>query len=125
VGSRLHGCRAPSRPQERSTDSVPTSVAVGPDGALYVGELTGGPFAPGLATIWRVVPGRAPQAFCSGFSYVIDLDFDRSGSLYVLEHAGGANGPFAGTPGRLLRVSRDCSRTPATGAVLRIDPSNP
>ena len=28
----------PSRPQGRSTDSVPTAVAVGPDGAYYVGE---------------------------------------------------------------------------------------
>lgn len=34
----------PSRPT-RSTDSVPTSVAVGPDGAYYVGEATGAPFA--------------------------------------------------------------------------------
>jgi hypothetical protein len=152
-GRVFTGAVLPSRPQGRSTDSVPTAVAFGPDGAFYVGELTGAPFAPGLATIWRVVPGRAPQAFCSGFSYIIDLEIDRSGSLYVLEHASGANGPFAGTPGRLLRVGRDCSRTPvrtglpapgsvaigpdgqayvsinstsaATGAVLRIDPSNP
>jgi hypothetical protein len=106
----------PSRAQGRSTDSVPTSVARGPDGALYVGELTGAPFAPAQATVWRIVPGQPPQVFCSGFSYIIDVDFDRHGTLYVLEHASGPNGPFAGTPGQLLRVGPDCSRTPvATG----------
>jgi hypothetical protein len=102
----------PSRPQGRPTDAVPTSLAVGPDGAYYVGELTGGPFAPGVSTIWRVRPGQAPVVHCSGFSFVIDLDFDRRGTLYVLEHASGPLGPFTGTPGQLLRVGSDCSRTP-------------
>ena len=102
----------PSRPQGRSTDSVPTSVVKGPDGAYYVGELTGGPFDAGVANVWRVVPGHAPEVYCSGFSFIIDLTFDRSGKLYVLEHASGNGGPFTGTPGRLLRVGRDCSKTP-------------
>ena len=106
------GAVFPSRPQGRGTDAVPTSVAIGPDGAYYVGELTGVPFAPGEARVWRVVPGQAPQVYCSGFSFIIDLDFDRHGNLYVLEHASGLRGPFAGTPGQLLRVERDCRRTP-------------
>jgi hypothetical protein len=91
-----------SRAQGRFTDAVPTSVAVGPDGAYYVGELTGLPFAPGAAQIWRVVPGRAAQVLCAGFSFVADLDFDANGNLYVLEHASGPSGPFAGTPDQLL-----------------------
>jgi glucose/arabinose dehydrogenase len=102
-----------SRPQGRATDSVPTSVAVGPDGAYYVGELTGAnPFLPGQARIWRIAPGRGPELYCSGFSFIIDLDFDQRGNLYVLEHASGPNGPFAGTPGQLVRVERGCSATP-------------
>ena len=81
-----------------------------------MGELTGVPFTPGLANVWRVVPGHAPEVYCSGFSFIIDLTFDRNGNLYVLENASGANGPFLSTPGQLLRVGRDCSRTPvATG----------
>ena len=100
----------------RPTDSVPNAVAQGRDGAYYVGELTGVPFTPGNANVWRVVPGQAPQVYCSGFSYIIDLTFDRRGNLYVLETASGVNGPFTGAPGQLLRVGRDCSRTPvATG----------
>jgi len=38
--------------------SVPRSVVVGPDGALYVGELTGWPYDVGRARVWRVVPGK-------------------------------------------------------------------
>ena len=49
---------APATMRSISVQSVPTSVTVGPDGALYVGELTGVPFAPGKARIWRVVPGE-------------------------------------------------------------------
>lgn len=143
------GAVIPSRAQGRNTDAVPTSVAIGPDGAYYVGELTGSPFAPDEARIWRIMPSQAPQVYCSGFSFIIDLDFDRRGNLYVLEHASGPLGPFVGTPGQLLRVGRDCSKTPvstglaaptsvaigpdgdpfvsingtapATGAVIRID----
>jgi hypothetical protein len=100
----------------RVTDSVPNSVARGPDGAYYVGELTGVPFTAGAANVWRVVPGQAPQLYCAGFSFIIDLTFDARGNLYVLENASGANGPFLSTPGQLLRVGPGCSVTPvATG----------
>ncbi len=65
--------------------SVPTSVAVGPDGALYVGELTGYPFTPGSARVWRVVPGTAPTVYATGFTTISALAFDRAGRLLVLE----------------------------------------
>ena len=38
-------------------DPVPTSVAIGPDGAYYVGTLTGFPFPKGGASVLKVVPG--------------------------------------------------------------------
>jgi hypothetical protein len=98
-----------SRAQGRSTDAVSNSVAVGPDGAYYVGELTGVPFVPETANIWRVVPGEEPQVYCTGFSFILDLDFDRRGNLYVLEHA---SAPFPTGVGTLYRIARDCSRTP-------------
>ena len=42
--------------------AVPTSVAVGPDGALYVGELVGAAVdAAGTAVVYRVVPGQRPR----------------------------------------------------------------
>jgi len=85
--------------------SVPTSVAVGPDGALYVGELTGWPYRPGRARVWRVVPGRPPAVYASGFTTISDLAFDGR-SLLVLElTAGGAD------TGALVRVAPDGTRT--------------
>ncbi len=97
----------PSRPG-RSTDAVPTSVARGPDGAYYVGELTGVPFTVGAARVYRVVPGQAPQVYLVGFTAIIDLAFGPDGSLYVLQHA---TGPFLSGPGALIRVAPDGTRT--------------
>jgi hypothetical protein len=68
-------------------ESVPTSVTLGPDGAYYVSELTGGPFPPGEARIYRIVPRQEPQVFAEGFTNVIDIAFDRGGNLLVLEIA--------------------------------------
>ena len=99
----------PARAQGRSTDAVPTSVAVGPDGAYYVSELSGVPFSAGAANIYRVVPGQAPTVAWSGFTTVIDIAFDGDGNLYVLEHS---TGPvFFALPGRLVKVAPDGTRT--------------
>ena len=62
---------------------MPTSVVVGPDGALYVGELTGLPFAPGKARIWRW-SGAKTSLYASGFTNISDLAFDGK-NLLVLE----------------------------------------
>jgi sugar lactone lactonase YvrE len=67
--------------------AVPTSVVRGPDGALYVGELTGYPFPAGLARVWRIRPGHAPTVYATGFTTIIDLAFGPGGKLYVLEIA--------------------------------------
>jgi hypothetical protein len=98
----------PSRPN-RATDAVPTAIAVGPDGAYYVGELSGVPFATGAANVYRVVPGQAPQVFRSGFTTVTDIDFGPDGSLYVIEHSTGPQ--FFVLPGDLVRVRPDGMRT--------------
>jgi hypothetical protein len=103
----------PSRPG-RATDAVPTSVAVGSGHAYYVGELTGKPFDVGVSNIYRVVPGRAPQVYLSGFTAIIDLAFARDGSLYVLEHASAAG--LSG-PGELIKVSRKGVRTTISSAL--------
>ena len=97
-------------------EPVPTSVARGPDGALYVGQLTGYPFIPGLANIYRVVPGQPPVVHCPGFKAIISIAFGPDGSLYVVEHATGGVPPFGlfflPNSGQLSRVAPDCSRVP-------------
>jgi hypothetical protein len=98
----------PSRAQGRFTDSVPTTVALGPDGAYYVGELTGAPFVPGQARIYRVVPGQAPTIYKAHFSFIIDLTWGPGGNLYVLQFA---NGMGLSGPGELWRVAPSGART--------------
>jgi hypothetical protein len=90
-------------------EAVPTSVARGADGALYVGQLTGFPFVQGLANIYRVMPGQPPVVHCSGFKTIMDLAFGPDGSLYVVENATGGLF-FAPGTGQLSRVAPDCSR---------------
>ena len=107
----------PSRAQGRPTDAVPTAVAVGPDGAYYVAQLTGIPFAAGSANIYRLVPGQAPTVRWSGFTTVIDIAFGPDGSLYVLEHS---TGPvFFALPGRLLKVAPDGTRSTVVDGLTR------
>ena len=90
-------------------EAVPTTVAIGPDGAIYVGELKGFPFRPGSSHIWRI-DASADGAWCSvntpdpqctvhdaGFTAIQDIAFEHDGGagaadvapLYVYELAAG------------------------------------
>jgi sugar lactone lactonase YvrE len=92
-----------------SRDAVPTGLALGPDGAYYVGQLTGGPFAVGAANVYRVAPeGGVPEVVESGFTNIIDLEFGPDGSLYVLQIANPIPN-FA--DGELFRIAPDGTRT--------------
>ncbi|QAY71495.1 ScyD/ScyE family protein [Xylanimonas protaetiae] len=98
-------------------DAVPTSVTRGPDGAYYVGQLTGFPFPNGGANVYRVVPGQAPTVYASGFTNVIDLGFGPDGRLYVLEIT--QNGLLSGDlSGALLRVGRNGTAQPVATPAL-------
>ncbi|MQA83772.1 MAG: ScyD/ScyE family protein [Streptosporangiales bacterium] len=89
---------------------VPTTVARGPDGAYYVGQLTGFPFPVGGAKVFRVVSGKPPTVHAEGFTNIVDIAFDRRGRLLVLEIF--KNGLTSGDPtGALIRVEKDGSRT--------------
>ena len=95
---------------EVEMDAVPTSVVRGPDGAYYVGQLTGSPFPLHGARVFRVVPGEKPTVWARGFTNIIDIAF-HDGKLYVLEIAHNSLAT-TGTPfGALLRVNRDGSKT--------------
>jgi hypothetical protein len=99
----------PAPGSEVSMDAVPTSVAVGPDGYYYVGQLTGFPFPVGGANVYRVPPGGGtPEVYATGFSSIIDLTFGPDGSLYVLQIS---TNMLAGFNGALYRVAPDGTRT--------------
>ncbi len=82
--------------------TVPTSVVEGPDGAIYVGLLTGFPFVPGSARVLRVASdGSSVSTYATGFTAIIDLAFDAGGALYVLQVIPGGGPPSPG--GKLVR----------------------
>jgi hypothetical protein len=103
----------PSRP-DRTTDSVPTTVALGPHGTYYVGELTGAPFDVGAANVYQVAHGTA-TVYCSGFTAIIDIGWGPDGHLYVLQFA---TGPGLSGPGALYRVDSGCSQTPVVTGLM-------
>jgi hypothetical protein len=80
-------------------DPVPTSVAIGPDGAYYVGMLTGFPFPNGGASVHTLTTGVDPTPYATGFTNVIGVAFDADGALYVLEIS--HDGLLATPPGQL------------------------
>lgn len=51
------GDQAPPPGTPMSSESVPTSVTIGPDGSYSVGELRGFPATPRTSQIWRIRPG--------------------------------------------------------------------
>jgi hypothetical protein len=100
---------APAGMTSIAVQAVPSSVAVGPDGALYVGELSGVPFTPGSARVWRVVPGKKPSVYASGFTTISDLAF-AGRNLLVLELS--TKGLLAGrSPGALIKLTPAGRRT--------------
>jgi hypothetical protein len=86
--------------------SVPTAVALGPDGATYVGELTGFPFPPGAANVYRLDPATGDRTVAhTGFTNIVDLTFDPDGNLYVLQiSTNGLASPMGPGPGALIRI---------------------
>lgn len=92
------------------SDSVPTGIAIGPDGNYYVAELTGFPFVQGAAQIHRVTPtGEITLGVFTGFTNLIDIAFGADGNLYALEFD--SNGITTGGPGgALIRLGMDGTR---------------
>lgn len=115
---------------------VPTSVAVGQDGAYYVGELTGATAdpaaAPGLSRVWRIEPDArnvvCPSDACEiaidGLTSVIDVAFGPDGRLYVVEYD--ANGWLAALTGNPAGGTiKSCSADTGTCTTVEDDLSLP
>ena len=98
----------PGLPPALPAEAVPTSVAVGPDGYWYVGELKGFPFTPGASNIWRIAPwangavcdddaSDGCERWATGFTSITGLDVGPDGTVYVVEIAkGGVFNLFSG-----------------------------
>jgi sugar lactone lactonase YvrE len=83
--------------------AVPTSVAVGPDGAYYVSQLTGFPFEKGLAKIYRIGRDGSLSVYAQGLTNVTDLAFADDGTLYAVQIS--TDGLLTGPIGALVKVN--------------------
>jgi len=98
--------------------SVPTGGAIGPDGALYVGEYTGFPYPDGESRIFRIGEDGNPEVFLDGFTHITDLTFDEQGNLLVLQFSDASQltGDLRFLPGSLIQVAPDLTRTTLVAA---------
>ena len=96
---------------------MPTAVAVGPDGALYVSELTGVPFPTGFARIFRVNGDRSISVVATGLTAVVDIAFGSDGTLYALQFA--SCGPFFACPGGIVRVGASAPHAVVAGGFIQ------
>jgi WD40 repeat protein len=91
--------------------SVPSSIALGPDGAYYVGELAESS-GKGKARVWRVpAEGGTATVHAGGFTTISGVAFGPDGSMFVTEFALS----FETLRGRLVRVAPDGSRSVLAG----------
>ena len=109
----------PGAPAPPASEPVPTTVVRGPDGALYVGELTGFPFCAGAARVWRIPRDGEPQVYATGFKMIIDVAPAPDGALYVLQYA--TSPAMPGGPGQIVRVEPggEARSVVDTGGVLQ------
>lgn len=103
----------PGQPDKVALQSVSTGGAIGPDGALYVGEYTGFPYPLDAARIFRIGEDGEVNVFAEGFNYITDIQFDKDGNLYVLEFSDIPETESGKTDTRssLVKVTPDGTRT--------------
>jgi len=89
--------------------SVPTSIAVGPDGNFYVSTLDTFPILNGDASVYKITSTGDISTVSDGVTASTGIAIDSSGNIYVLETSGPASGGLPFTPG--------------TGRVVMLDPA--
>ena len=98
-------------------DQVPSGIAVGPDGALYVATFTGFPYPSGEARVYRLKDKNADgdaldvgesTVFVSGLTTATDVAFLQDGSLLVSQYS---TDMLAGASGRISRVVNGTTET--------------
>jgi sugar lactone lactonase YvrE len=94
---------------------VPTSLAVGPNGSLYVGELGGAAANDvGDVNVYRIAAHGKLDRVASGLTMIGGIAFSHSGKLLVLEiDTAGINDPSPGlpAPGALIQINSNGSKT--------------
>lgn len=103
-------------PKNGRSQAVPTSIAQGPDGNFYVGELAEGA-GKGKARVWKVpAAGGTPEVYATGFTMITGVAFGPDGSLFVTQFA--TNLRKNNLRGSVVRVAPGGTRTRLGGKKL-------
>jgi hypothetical protein len=95
-------------PNPPASDAVPTCIERGRDGALYIGELTGGGNAPGSSVVFRWTAASGLQPWATGLTAVTGCGFGADGQFYAVEFS---------------KLGLD-NAAPGTGALVRVPPGS-
>jgi sugar lactone lactonase YvrE len=98
-------------PNPPSSDAVPTCVAQGPDGALYIGELTGAGNSSTAANVYRWSKSGGLTVWQTGFSAITGCGFGPNGAFYVTEFDTTGFPPSGEPAGAVVKIARNGSRT--------------
>lgn len=103
-----------------SNQSVPTGIAVAPDGSLTLSEYTYFPYPENEARILSVNPDDLSiKTIYDGFTQLTGVAYDADGSLYALQHINSSEwkniqqgGVITGDiSGSLIKIAKDGTRT--------------
>ncbi|MBD2606131.1 ScyD/ScyE family protein [Scytonema hofmannii FACHB-248] len=103
-----------------SNQSVPTGIAVAPDGSLTVSEYSYFPYPEREARIFSVNPDDLSiKTIYDGFTQLTGVAYDTDGSLYALQHINNSEwkeiqqgGVITGDiSGSLIKIAKDGTRT--------------
>jgi hypothetical protein len=130
------GCPTPADPElaficelpsSITADPVATTATIGPDGAIYAGELKGFPAIPGTSRVWRIErdarevhcgtdTDECTQVNAPPFTSIIEMEA-HGNTVYVLEvdEASWLAAEGGGTPGGTVNACRESNGSGSNG----------
>jgi hypothetical protein len=99
------------------SDAVPTCLDMGPDGAVYIGQLTGRDSSATAANVYRYEPWSGElTVWQSGFSTITGCGFGANGDFYVTEYDTTGFPPTGNPDGVVIQISKEDGTRTVLGA---------
>ncbi len=106
----------PARGGAQEIDPVPTGIAVGADGTVFVSLLSGGPFPPGAAKVQSISGGTVADV-AGGLTMATDVAIGPDGHLYAVQISLNFLAEVP-DPGNVVRVLGNGTLEPVTGPLM-------
>jgi hypothetical protein len=94
----------PERGGANESDPVPTAVAIGSDGSMYVSLLPGAPFLPGSSKVVKVSPDGSISDYATGLTMTTDLRSGPDGNLYAVQFGQFTQTGPVPNSGKIIRI---------------------